>query len=216
VGGNGAGKTTLLRCLLDFIALHAGDIELWGQPHARAAARARLAFLPERFTPPYYLRGEEFLRYMMALHGQPYDRGRAHAMLAALELPEEALSRAVRAYSKGMTQKIGLAACFLSGKALLLLDEPTSGLDPKARALFKSQVRQAVAAGRAVLMTSHALADVEQMCQRMAVLHGGRLRFVGTPADLMARFAASSLEEAYLACIDGDPHASAAGNRDRE
>jgi ABC-2 type transport system ATP-binding protein len=100
-----------------------------------------------------------------------------------------------------MTQKLGLAACLISGKALQVLDEPTSGLDPKARALLKKELRELRTAGRTVFFTSHALADVEEICDRMAVLHGGRLRFAGTPAELKARYSTTVLEEAFLECI---------------
>lgn len=100
-----------------------------------------------------------------------------------------------------MTQKLGLAACLLSGRELLVLDEPTSGLDPKARALLKRQLQNAQAAGRSIFFTSHALADVDELCDEMAVLHNGELRFSGTPVALRQRFAADSLEQAYLACI---------------
>ncbi len=202
VGANGAGKTTLLKCMLDFITPHAGSIEIFGTPYSETRARARLAFLPERFVPPYYLKGADFLRYMLKLHAQPFDVGKIREIFEALDLDADALRKAVRAYSKGMTQKLGLAACFLSNKDLLLFDEPATGLDPKARALFKQQVRQKVEAGHSVFLTSHSLADVDEMCQRMAVLHQGHLRFVGTPAALRERFSAESLEAAYLACIE--------------
>jgi ABC-2 type transport system ATP-binding protein len=202
VGANGAGKTTLLKCMLDFINPQFGQIEIFGIPYRETRARARLVFLPERFVPPYYLNGTDFLKFMLKLHDRPYDGTAVGAMLASLDLDASALRKSVRAYSKGMTQKLGLAACFLSGKTLLVLDEPTTGLDPKARALFKKQIRQAVDSGHSVLLTSHYLADVDEMCQRMAVLHDGQLRFLGTPAALRARHGVESLEAAYLACIE--------------
>ncbi len=83
-----------------------------------------------------------------------------------------------------MTQKLGLAACLLSGKDLYVLDEPTGGLDPKARALLKGELTALHRAGRTVFFTSHALADVAELCDHMAVLHAGRLRFAGTPGEL--------------------------------
>jgi ABC-2 type transport system ATP-binding protein len=101
-----------------------------------------------------------------------------------------------------MTQKLGLAACFLSHKDLYILDEPTSGLDPKARALLKVQLRRLRDQGRTVFLTSHSLADVEEICGEMAVVHRGRLRFAGTPAHLRATYRAATLEEAFLACIE--------------
>lgn len=201
VGENGAGKTTLIKCALDFCDIQAGAIHLFGVPHRQTAARGRLAFLPERFVPPYYLNGRDFLRYTAELHHRTYDEHRAVATLGALELDAAALDKPVRAYSKGMTQKLGLAACLLSNKDLLILDEPTSGLDPKARALLKRELKAHHAAGRTVLMTSHALHDVGEMCSHMAVIHRGRLHYAGTPAAFMTAYGARDLEQAYLACV---------------
>lgn len=201
VGANGAGKTTLIKCALDFCDIQAGTIEIFGTPHRQTSARSRLAFLPERFTPPHYLNGRDFLRYLAKLHRRPYDENAALRALETLELEAGALARPARTYSKGMTQKLGLAACLLSGKDLLILDEPTSGLDPKARALLKRELRARHQAGNTVVMTSHALHDVGEMCSRMAVMHGGRLCFAGTPAEFMATYGNADLEQAYLACI---------------
>jgi ABC-2 type transport system ATP-binding protein len=201
VGGNGAGKTTLIKCLLDFCTADSGEIEIAGVSHTLTSARSDLAFLPERFNPPHYLTGRDFLRYMAELHRRPYDEERAKEAFSRLDLAVSALERPARTYSKGMTQKLGLAACLLSNKTLQVLDEPTSGLDPKARALLKRELRSLRDAGRTIFFTSHALADVQELCDRMALLHNGRLMYAGTPADLMDKFAASSLEQAFLACI---------------
>ena len=198
---NGAGKTTLIKCLLDFCETDRGAIAIFGAPHRGTAARARLAFLPERFNPPFYLTGRDFVRYMLELYREPYDEARVARLFGALDLDPAALDRPARAYSKGMTQKLGLAACLLSGKDLYVLDEPTGGLDPKARALLKAELKALKAAGRTVFFTSHALADVAEICDRMAVLHAGRLRFAGTPAEILARHRAPDLEGAFLACI---------------
>jgi len=201
VGGNGAGKTTLIKCMLDFAEADSGAIEIFGTSHRAAAARREIAFLPERFNPPYYLTGRDFLRYMAQLHRVPYDEERVARIFERLDLDLDALTKPARTYSKGMTQKLGLAACLMSGKSLQVLDEPTSGLDPKARALLKRELANLKAAGRTVFFSSHALADVEEICDHMAVLHGGRLRFSGTPGELKARYAKSGLEEAFLECI---------------
>ena len=200
-GENGAGKTTLLKCLLDLAEPDAGTIEILGLGHRAPGARAQIAFLPERFTPPYYLSGRDFLRCMLALHRAPYDEARVVSTLDALELPAAALGRLARTYSKGMTQKLGLAACLLSNKAILILDEPMGGLDPKAHALLKRELRGLRSAGRTVLLTSHALPDIEELCDSMAVLHQGRVRFAGAPAELRRAFNANGLEEAFLSCI---------------
>ncbi|MGQ0577343.1 MAG: ABC transporter ATP-binding protein [Betaproteobacteria bacterium] len=201
VGINGAGKTTLIKCLLDLCEFNAGDIRIFGASSQDTHARARLAFLPERFVPPYYLTGEDFLRYMMKLYSCGYQPANVRRMLAELDLAESALRKPVRTFSKGMTQKLGLAACLLSDRELLVLDEPTSGLDPKARALLKRLLQEAHAAGRTVFFTSHALADVDELCHHMAVLHEGQSRFSGTPSELRVRFDTATLEQAYLACI---------------
>jgi ABC-2 type transport system ATP-binding protein len=201
VGVNGAGKTSLFKCLFDFVGIDGGSIEIFGRGHRAPAARQPLAFLPERFVPPYYLSGAEFLKYMARLHGQPYDVAQAHAMLDALELDHAALSMSVRKHSKGMTQKLGLAACFLANKSAYVLDEPMSGLDPKARSRFKQCLLHARGAGATVFFSSHALADIDELCDRMAILHGGRLRFVGTPDACRAAYGAATLEQAFLACV---------------
>lgn len=201
VGVNGAGKTSLIKSLLDFSSIDAGSISIFGVSHRDPAARARLAYLPERFLPPHYLTGAEFLRYMANLHGADYDVAAVDAIFATLDLDPSALSKPVRQFSKGMAQKLGLAACFLSGKDLLVLDEPMSGLDPKARALLKRYLHELKAQGRTLFFSTHMLHDVEELCDRIAILHGGKLRFVGSPAECRAKFSAANLEQAYLACI---------------
>lgn len=205
VGENGAGKTTLLKCLLDFCETDSGDMHIQGVPHTAPHARAALSFLPERFVPPYYLTGRDFLRYMLALQNQTFQDELATPMLTALDLDKSALTKPVRAFSKGMTQKLGLVASLLSGKAITVLDEPTSGLDPKARALLKQALRRMKEAGRTVFLTSHALADVAELCDRMAVLHQGRLQFAGTPAELCVQTGKADLEQAFLRCIETPP-----------
>lgn len=201
VGVNGAGKTSLIKCLFDFVALDGGSIDIFGLSHREPAARRPLAFLPERFSPPYYLTGADFLRYMLKLQGLRYQSYAAADILDALELDHAALANPVRTYSKGMTQKLGLAACLLAHKDALVLDEPMSGLDPKARALLKAQLLALRARGGTAFFSSHALADIEELCDRMAILHDGRLRFVGTPAECRRIHGAASLEQAFLACI---------------
>ena len=201
VGVNGAGKTSLLRCLLDFTRPSAGSIEICGVDHRDSAARAPLGYLPERFAPPYYLTGRDFLRYMMRLHQRPYDEHAALQLMAGLELEPAVLDKRARQLSKGMSQKLGLAACLLGDKALYILDEPSSGLDPKARALLRGQFARLREQGRTVFFTSHSLSDVEQLCDRVAILDRGRLLFTGTPSDCRARYDAGSLEQAFLRCI---------------
>lgn len=202
VGMNGAGKTTMLKCLMDFMAFDGGTIEIMGASHRQANARAPLAFLPERFMPPYYLTGKDFLKYMLRLRNLPFDQDTAQNMVVQLDLDPSALSRPVRSYSKGMNQKLGLAACFLAQRQLYVLDEPMSGLDPKARALLKACLTRQREQGATLFFSSHALADVEEICDRMAILHEGRLRFIGSPEECRQRYLAATLEQAYMKCIN--------------
>lgn len=201
VGANGAGKTTLIKCLLDFCEPDAGTIEIFGVPHRQTVSRARLAYLPERFNPPYYLTGRDFLQTMAQMHRVNYVPGIAEALLNELDLDPAALAKPVRAYSKGMNQKLGLAACMLSRKDLYVLDEPTSGLDPRARILLKRKLKSLRDDGKTILFTSHALADVEEMCERVAVIDRGRLRFAGTPAELIRGQNAGDIEQAFMALV---------------
>jgi ABC-2 type transport system ATP-binding protein len=208
VGANGAGKTTLIRCMLDLAACDAGAIEIFGVPARLPASRRRVSYLPERFNPPHYLRGEEFLAMMLALAGERYDRNAAQMLLAELELDREALDRPVRTLSKGMTQKLGLAACFLAQRDLYVLDEPMSGLDPVARVAVKAVLRRLGASGRTLFFTSHVLADVEELCTSLAVIDRGSVRWRGAPAELAARYAEPSLENAFMRCIRDEPAAA--------
>jgi ABC-2 type transport system ATP-binding protein len=201
-GVNGAGKTTLIKCLLDFCDLEAGRIEIHGVSWRRPEARQCLAFLPERFMPPYFLTGREFMRSMLRLSGHGWDEARVRAMFDDLDLDHAALAKPVRSYSKGMTQKLGLAASFLSRRDLYILDEPMSGLDPKARASVKAILARLRAEGRTLLFTSHSLADIEEICDHMVVLHRGSLAYSGTPAALCERHGETTLEGAFLRCIE--------------
>jgi ABC-2 type transport system ATP-binding protein len=201
IGANGAGKTTLIRCMLDLTAGDAGSVSIFGVPAGRPQARRRLAYAPERFMPPHYLRGGEFLSSLARLAGSPYDEARARALLAELELDAAVLGRPVRELSKGMTQKLGLAGAFLLERDLYVLDEPMSGLDPAARVAVKSVLRRLAAEGRTLFFTSHVLADVEELCSSIAVLEQGRVRFRGAPAALCERYAEPRLEQAFMKCI---------------
>ncbi len=207
-GVNGAGKTTLIKCLLDSCEIDAGAIHIHGIAHRRPEARARLAFLPEHFAAPHFLTGREFLDAMRGMAGTA--AGDERAALEALELDPDVLRKPARTYSKGTTQKLGLAACFASGRDLYVLDEPMGGLDPRARAGVKRVLLQQKSAGRTVFFSAHSLADIEEICDHMAVLHNGGLAYFGPPSGLLERYGESSLESAFLRCIEetnGERHA---------
>ena len=201
LGVNGAGKTTCIKGLLDFTSIDAGSFEIFGIHHRETRAREQLAFLPERFLPPYYLSGRDFLDYMGRLHGCITSDRERRGMCEKLDLDPQALAKSVREYSKGMAQKLGLAACFLSGKNMFVLDEPMSGLDPKARLLVKRHLQVCRSEGRTIFISTHMLSDVDELCDRMGILHEGKLRFVGSPRECRETYSSDTLEEAYLSCI---------------
>ena len=204
VGINGAGKTTILKCLLDFCSVDSGTIDIFGNPHHSALSRQTLTYLPERFTPPHYLSAREFLQFIQAVSGLAMDIAQAEEAASQFGLDREALDRPVRLLSKGMTQKLGLAACMLSGRDLMVLDEPMSGLDPKARAQVKRVFRELKEKGRTLFFTSHSLADIEEICDHMLVLHRGQIAYSGQPRELSRKFGDANLELAFLRCIGSD------------
>ncbi len=202
VGINGAGKTTLIKSVLDFCDINAGEITLFGLSHRQTSSRQKLAFLPERFLPPYYLTGEMFLRYFVELQGAQYSREQAIELAESFGMLEEVLDKSTSQLSKGMAQKLGLMATLMADKELLILDEPMSGLDPRARALFKRQLKTMKERGKTLFFSTHLLADVDAICDRMAILDDGVLSFIGTPEECRQQFDAEDLEDAYLRCIE--------------
>lgn len=203
IGINGAGKTTLIKCILDFHQADNGDISIFDTPSSKTKSRAHLAYLPERFLPPHYLNGQQFLNYIADLHKTVFEQAAILAMLDSLDLARDILSRSVSKFSKGMAQKLGLAALLLLNKKLLILDEPMSGLDPKARALVKQQLKLFKEKGNTIFFSSHLLADVEELSDRIGILHEGRIAFCGSPDECKAQFNADNLEQAFLNCIGG-------------
>jgi ABC-2 type transport system ATP-binding protein len=203
LGLNGAGKTSLLKSILMLANPEAGTVRLFGEPHHRAGARARLAYLPESFQPPGHLSGHDFIRLTLAFYGGRARRAQTAALAEQLELEPSALRRPIRDYAKGMAQKLGLLALLLTDLPLLVLDEPMSGLDPKARLLVKRHLAAYRARGRTILLSSPIAADHDQLCDRIAILHRGRLCYVGAPGELQARQRAPTLESAFVAAIEG-------------
>lgn len=202
VGLNGAGKTTLIKSLMDFSFPDSGEVLIFAQPATEALARGAVAYLSERFIPPAYLTGLEYLRMMSRLYGVTSDAERIDAAAAAIDLDAKYLSKRVGTYSKGSGQKLGIAAVLLSEQRLLVLDEPMSGLDPRARACLKEQIKAAQRRGATVLFSSHSLADVDELCDSFAVLHEGAIRFLGGAADLRSRTGAATLDAAFLKVIE--------------
>ncbi len=201
VGVNGAGKTTLIKSILDFISIKTGKIEIFGQSHRETASRQSLSFLPEKFLPPYYLTGKDFISYMAELNQVQTNETEIAEIFKVLDLDISALKKSVRQYSKGMAQKLGLASCFISQRPMLLFDEPMSGLDPKARAYLKRHLINLKKSGQTLFFSTHLLADVESICDRIVILHDGNICFNGSPIECCEQYEAGNLEDAYLKCI---------------
>jgi ABC-2 type transport system ATP-binding protein len=201
IGLNGAGKTTLLRSILDLRACQ-GTISFFGESNLQSQSRRNIVYLPEKFQPSPQLQGWEYLSIHLDYFKQRVDRDRARALAAGLDLDPGALDRKVRTYSKGMGQKLGLIGTLLAAAPLMLLDEPMSGLDPRARVMLKDRLKEAKRDGRTIFFSSHILADIEEICDRIGVLHGGNLIFLGGPAQFVADYRAPSLERAFLAALD--------------
>jgi len=202
IGLNGAGKTTLIKTLLSLRKQDEGSVEVFGKPPGEKSTRKHFAFLPERFDPPWFLSGMEFIKMSLQLYGRKFNREEVIKSAESLALDPQALGRRVHTYSKGMRQKLGLMGTLLTECKLMILDEPMSGLDPRARALVKDTLMSAKKQDQTIFLSSHILADMEEICDRVAVLHDSEIMFVGKPNDLIAQTNSGNLERAFLDFIE--------------
>lgn len=178
LGPNGAGKTTAVKMLLGLIHPTAGEGRVFGAPLGDHTARAKIGFLPEHFRFHDWLSGREFLTLHGTLYRMPQDRlvRRVEELLEMVGLQPHA-EKKLRAYSKGMLQRIGLAQAMLNDPHLVILDEPTSGLDPVGRRLVRDIIHDLREKGAAVFLNSHLLSEVEITCDRVAFIkHGAVVR----------------------------------------
>ncbi len=201
IGLNGAGKTTMIKILLGLKDPLGGEIALFGKDRAASDVKAQISYLPERFDPPWFLKGAEFIRFSAALYGRKVTDAEMEDFAVSLALDPAALKRKVQTYSKGMRQKLGLIATILTGCSILILDEPMSGLDPLARALVKDVLLKVKKQGRTVILSSHILADMDEICDRITVIHDGLVHFEGVPAALREKTGEPSLEKAFLRIV---------------
>jgi ABC-2 type transport system ATP-binding protein len=176
LGPNGAGKTTSLKMLLGLIEPTAGGGTMLGKPIGDRKTRAKVGFLPEHFRFQDWLTGRELLHY----HGRLYGlsgralQARADELLARVDLLDAA-DRPIKGYSKGMTQRIGIAQALLNEPHIVFLDEPTSGLDPLGRLLVRDLIRELKTRGTSVFLNSHLLGEVEATCDRVVFVKQGRV-----------------------------------------
>ncbi|TCZ55994.1 ABC transporter ATP-binding protein [Roseicella aquatilis] len=183
VGHNGAGKTTLMKLMLGLIRPSAGRLRVLGEDPAAgaAAARRRLGWLPENVTFNPALTGREVLRFFARLKDEPAST--ADALLERVGLADAARRR-VGGYSKGMRQRLGIAQAMLGSPRALLLDEPTTGLDPAVRQGLYDMLGELAGGGTTVLLSSHALEELEGRVERVIIMDRGRLVADGTLAEL--------------------------------
>ncbi|MGB4056549.1 MAG: ABC transporter ATP-binding protein [Alphaproteobacteria bacterium] len=202
IGLNGAGKTSLIKCILGLRTQASGSISVFGEPPAMKKGRMSLSYLPERFEPPWFLTGMEFIKFSLSLYGRPFNPEEVVEKARRLALDPDALRRRVQTYSKGMRQKLGLIGTIMVGCNLMILDEPMSGLDPQARALVKDVLMECRKEGRTIFLTSHILVDMDEICDHVAVLHQGGIVFEGTPGQMKKETGIDNLERAFLQSIE--------------
>ena len=204
LGPNGAGKTTTVKILLGLTHPTSGRAELFGLPVADPQSRRRVGYLPEGHRFPGYLTARQTLSIFGRMSGVADGdlKARIPELLARVRLTDWADVK-VRKFSKGMTQRLGLAAALVHRPDLLLLDEPTDGVDPVGRREIRDLLRDEAARGAAILLNSHLLSEIEMTCDRVAVLRKGRAVAQGRIADLTAqgftyRFVGTGMDEGLI------------------
>ena len=183
LGPNGAGKTTTIRALLDFIRPSAGHAEVLGGSAADPSVRARIGYLPAELALPQRYTTDDLIGFFGSLRGG-VDRAHFRSLLERFDLDPR---RRVGELSTGNRRKVGLVQAFVHRPELLILDEPTSGLDPLLQHEFATLVREAVAGGASVLLSSHVLPEVESLADRVGILRRGRLVTTVRPEELRQR-----------------------------
>lgn len=185
LGANGAGKTTTIKMLLDFIAPTQGRAWLYDIPSTEPRARRQVGYMPEQPYFPRYLTPRELLHAHAALAGVP-SREVKHRVEVALEMAraDGFAHRPIGKLSKGMTQRVALAQALVGNPQLLILDEPASGLDPVSRVEMRNVLQALKEHGKTIFLSSHHLSEVERICDRVAIIHQGRLLAFGTPEEL--------------------------------
>ncbi len=194
LGPNGSGKSTAIKLLLGLLHPTSGDVRLWDGPPSAADSRARLGYLPEASYLYHYLTPRETLTLYGRLFALPprVCRERVAALLEMVDLAHVA-DRPVGEFSKGMARRVGLAQALINNPDLVILDEPTSGLDPIGCRQVKDLILALARQGKTVLLSSHLLADVEDVCDRVGILYAGRMQAEGRINDLLSRSGAIQL-----------------------
>lgn len=186
LGPNGSGKTTTMKLLLGLLFPTDGEAKIFGKPATSVEKNERIGYLPEESYLYRFLNADETLDFYGRLFNLPAKvrKERTRELIERVGLTG-ARRRPLKEYSKGMTRRIGLAQAMINDPDLILLDEPTSGLDPLGTREMKDLIIELREAGKTVVMCSHLLADVQDVCDRIAILHRGELKELGRVEDLL-------------------------------
>ncbi len=211
LGPNGAGKTTTIKLIAGMLTAADGSVSVCGLPLPEQAVsvKQRIGYVPEAAALFESLTGEEFLELSGRLHDVDEDplQARIRSILETFDLYSDRVSR-LDTYSKGMRQKILIAAALLHSPELILLDEPLSGLDVNASIMIKDLIAALASDGKTILYSSHVLDVVEKVCDRVLILHGGNLIAEGSPEELKSSTHQSTLEEVFRTLTKSESTAS--------
>lgn len=208
LGQNGAGKTTTIKTIVGLLrpsggAVGIGEFDTWESP---TEVKSRIGVLPEEFNLYERLTGAELLDFTAAMHG--LDRGEARTrrdeLLSLLDL-EDDRSTLIGDYSRGMRKKVALGAAIIHRPPVLFLDEPFEGVDAVSARLIRNLLQQAAKGGTTIVFSSHEMHLVEKLCTRIGIMVSGELLIEETPANLMEKMGADTVEDAFIAAVGGDP-----------
>jgi ABC-2 type transport system ATP-binding protein len=186
LGPNGSGKTTTIKLLLGLLFATEGEALIFNEPTTNVAKNERIGYLPEESYLYKFLNAEETLHFYGRLFKMSAaERTKRVARLIDMVGLTSAKHRQLREYSKGMQRRIGLAQALINNPELILLDEPTSGLDPIGTSEIKQLIRELREQGKTIVLSGHLLADMQDICDRIAILHRGELKEIGRVSDLL-------------------------------
>jgi len=193
LGPNAAGKTTLIKCIFKFLKASQGQILYREKPLTFTDIYKDFGYLPENFLPPRELTSKEFLKLLgLSQHISSSD---IVSLLKEVELNNE---KRIKDYSRGMIQRLGLATALLKDPELIILDEPTLGLDPIGQSKILLLLKELNRQGKTIFFSSHNLFQVQSVCNRIGVIHQGRIKFIGTIEEFLFKQNSGSLEQAFL------------------